>query len=323
MEPRTRPLQAPPTVTKAGARRREVTHAGLTWVDITQPTAAEATHLREQFRLDPLALEDVLSTLQRPKLDLYPRDEYLFLILHVPVLDRDNRIVASEVRIFAGRAFFVTIHDGDLRPLRRIFNAAVGDESARVQIMARGTGYLLYRIIDAVFKQVFPILYRLDDELGRLETRIFSAARRPLARELGDIRREVTALRHIIVPDIANIHRLQSEDVPFLQIDTGRYFGDSADLIDKLADLLEEQRDIVAALGATYHDLLAERRDHFMRLTLVAAIVALPFLVLAAVAGLYAVAPPPERALPFAAALGATLALIAAALWFARSQRWL
>jgi magnesium transporter len=323
MEPRTRPLQAPPTTTKAGSRRREVTHAGLTWVDITQPTTAEATHLREQFRLDPLALEDVLSTLQRPKFDLYPRDEYLFLILHVPVLDRDNRIVASEVRIFAGRAFFVTLHDGDLRPLRRIFGAAASDEAARAQIMSRGTGYLLYRIIDAMFKQVFPILYRLDDELGRLDSRIFSPTRRAVARELGDIRREVTALRHIILPNIAIVHTLQSEDISFLQIDSVRYFGDCVDLVDKLADLLEEQRDVVAALSAAHTDLLSERSDLFMRMVLGAVVVALPFIMLAAVASLYAVAPLPEHIIPFVAALLVLFIIIAAALWFGRSRRWL
>lgn len=323
MESRTRPLQAPPVTTKAGSRRREVTHTGLTWVDITQPTTAEATHLREQFRLDPLALEDVLSTLQRPKLDLYSRDEYLFLILHVPVIDRDNRIVASEVRIFAGRAFFVTIHDGDLRPLRRIFGAAAGDEAARTQIMSRGTGYLLYRILDAMFKQVFPILYRLDDELGRLDSRIFSSTRRAVARELGDIRREVTALRHIILPNIAIVHKLQSEDVAFLQIDTIRYFGDCADLVDKLADLLEEQRDVVAALRTAHSDLLAERGELFMSMLLVAVVVALPLIMLAAIASLYAVAPLPEHIIPFAAALLVVIVVAAVALWFGRSRRWL
>ena len=323
MESRTRPLQAPPTITKTGSRRREIVHSGLTWVDVTQPTAAEATHLREQFRLDPLALEDVLSTLQRPKLDLYPRDEYLFLILHVPVLDRDNRIVASEMRIFAGRTFFVTVHDGDLRPLRRIFGAVASDEAARTQIMSRGTGYLLYRIIDAVFKQVFPILYRLDDDLGRLDTRIFAAKTLALARELGDMRREVVALRHIILPNIAVIHKLQSEPLSFLQIDTTRYFGDCADLIDKLADLLDEQRDVVAGISATYSDLLAERSGYVLRIVLMAVIAALPFLVLVAVSSLYNVASLPERLIPFAAALLATLVVTAAALWFARSRRWI
>lgn len=323
MESRTRPLQAPPAVTKAGSRRREIVHSGLTWVDVTQPTPAEATHLREQFRLDPLAIEDVVSTLQRPKLDLYPRDEYLFLIVHVPVLDRDSRIVASELRIFAGRTFFVTVHDGDLRPLRRIFGAATSDEAARTQIMSRGTGYLLYRIIDAVFKQVFPILYRLDDELGRLDTRTAATRALALARELGDMHREVVALRHIILPNVAVIHRLQSETLSFLQIDTARYFGDCADLIDKLADLLEEQRDVVAGISATYGDLLAERSSHALRIVRIVLIAALPFLVLIAVASLYNVAPLPERLIPFVAALLATIVVTAATLWFARSRRWI
>lgn len=323
MEQRTRPLQAPPAVTKAGSRRRELTHASMTWVDVTQPTAAEATYLRDTFQFDSLALEDVLSTLQRPKLDMYPRDEYLFLILQVPVLDRDNRIVASEVRFFAGRTFFVSLHDGDLRPLRRIFSAAASDETARTQLMSHGSGYLLYRIVDAMFKQVFPILYRLDDDLGRLDLRISTANEHNLVQDLGDMRRELTALRHIVRPNVAAIHALQDHTLAFLQVDVTRYFGDCADLMDKLTDLLDEQHEVLAGLSTTLAGLAAERANQQLRFITMLLVAALPLLILAAVAALYAVAPARAQPIAFAAALLATIALAAGMLWYAHRRRWL
>lgn len=323
MESRTRPLQAPPTAVRASARRRELAHAGLVWVDITQPTAAEVTHLRERFRLDPLVLSDVLSTLQRPKLDVFAKDEYIFVILHVPVLDRDNRIVASEIEVFAGSEFFISVHDGDLRPMRRIFAAAATDEPARAQLMTHGAGYLLYRVIDTVFKQVFPIVYRIDDDLARLDARATGVATPALVRELADLRRDVTVLRHMLGPNIAVVHALEALDYGFLKLDTTHYFGDCADLLDKLIDLLDEQQDSIQGLSATLDQLIMQRNGQMIGLLVVFSLVALPFLVLAAVASLYRVAPVLDQPIGFAVALLATIAVVAAGVWYARSRQWL
>ncbi|GAB4197445.1 MAG: hypothetical protein OHK0022_15760 [Roseiflexaceae bacterium] len=318
MEPRTRSLQAPPTTTRTGARRRELAHAGLTWIDISQPTAADVAALRERFRLDPLALEDVLSTIQRPKLELYSSNEQLFVIFHAPTLDRDNRIVASELDIFVGREVLITLHDGDLKPLRRVLAAVTSDDQLRAQLMGRGSGYLLYRLLDTLIKQSFPILYRIDDDLARLDGQVFARPAPGLLRELADLRRDHNTLRHILRPNTGLSDALRACQAPFLQIDPQRYFGDNADALHKLDDLLDEQRDVIDGTARTIDSLAVQRTNRLLRMLLVLGAAALPLLALLALV--------PALPLPsplIAPAVVVLLALLAAGavLWYARREQ--
>ncbi len=318
MEPRTRSLQAPPTTTRTGARRRELAHAGLTWIDIAQPTAADISALRERFRLDPLALEDVLSTIQRPKLELYSSSEQLFAIFHAPTLDRDNRIVASELDVFVGREVLITLHDGDLKPLRRVLAAITSDDQLRAQLMGRGSGYLLYRLLDTLIKQSFPILYRIDDDLARLDGQVFGRPAPGLLRELSDLRRDHNTLRHILRPNLGLGDALRTCQAPFLQIDAQRYFGDSADALHKLDDLLDEQRDAIDGTAGAIDSLAVQRANRLLRLLLLVAAAALPVLALPA---LGAALPLPNPLIGPAAALVLALLAAAAVLWYARREQ--
>ncbi len=143
------------------------------------------SQLRERYAFDTLTLEEMLSQNQRPKLDSYTQDGYLFVVLLFPVLDRSQRISgAAELDLFIGRDYIVTLHDWGLRPLRRMFTAAGSDEHARAQLMGRGPGYLLYRIVDALIKQTFPMVEAIDDELARTEEQVFGQGQRQAVRSL-------------------------------------------------------------------------------------------------------------------------------------------
>lgn len=51
------------------------------WVDFNEPTDEEVKHLVDTFQFHPLAIEDCLQKLQRPKLDYYSDHTFLLHIL--------------------------------------------------------------------------------------------------------------------------------------------------------------------------------------------------------------------------------------------------
>ncbi len=259
MESRSRPLPAPPVLARSGARWREVSHLDLTWVDLVQPTNAEIAQLRERFHFDPLALEDVRSNLERPKIDVYVRHEYVFADVQFPLLDREERIAAAELKLFIGRNVLVTIHDGDMKPLRRIFSMMTNDDGARAQLMSRGSGFIAYRLLDTLVAQCFPVLYRLDDELGRMDAAL-AKQRLVSARTLADVQREITAARHIITPSMIAMCTLRDSDTPFLTTDNYRMFGDIADAFIKLEQLVHEQRDTATNLAGSFQLLAVQEQ---------------------------------------------------------------
>ena len=94
----------------------------LTWFYIENPTSKEVEFLDQRFHFHPLELDDILSRIQRPKIDEY--EDYLFIVLHFPVFDKQNRITRpSEVDIFIGENYIVTVHcAANLKPLAKFFH---------------------------------------------------------------------------------------------------------------------------------------------------------------------------------------------------------
>src|SRR5438045_5876719 len=125
---------------------------GLAWVHLDTPTAEEATALQERFGWHPLDLEDVLSKRQRPKIDEYAEEGYLFAVLHFPVYDKAvQRLNAAELDFFTGQDYLVTFPTVELLPVTRLFRRCEEDAELRDQLFSKGSGYLLYHVLDDLF----------------------------------------------------------------------------------------------------------------------------------------------------------------------------
>lgn len=307
---------------RPSTRRRELEANGVLWIDLPQPVNADIAFLRERLNLDQLALDDVLSTIQRPKLDVHEAQHYLFLILQVPVLDRNQRVIVNRVALFVGEKFIVTIHDGSLKPVRRLFAAAAGDETIRTQFTARGTGYMLYRTIDALIKQTFPLIYQIDEELESLESRTWSAAPARLLRQQAQIERDLIALHHIIQPNLAVCDALRGLDRSFFQHNFEFFFGDNADGMYKLNDLIAEQRDVISSLHATLATRSVQQHGTAQRVIAITLLAIAPLVLLSAVATLVLAVPPTEQPIIFALALLAAIAVIGGLVGYGWARRW-
>ena len=93
----------------------ELSAAGLTWIHLDSPDARGGPGLAERFGWHPLDVEDVISQRQRPKVDDYDDEGYLFAVLHFPAYDRAiQRLNAVELDIFVGPDYLVTLPGADL-----------------------------------------------------------------------------------------------------------------------------------------------------------------------------------------------------------------
>src|SRR5918993_2488529 len=145
---------------RAEPRISELFGNGLTWLHIDEPGPAEAAVLAERFGFHELDIEDVLSKRQRPKIDEYP--EYLFVVLHFPFYDKAiQRLNAAELDLFLGPDFLVTLPNVELLPVTRLFHRCEEDERLRTELLDKGSGRLLYEVLDDLFDYCFPILDKI------------------------------------------------------------------------------------------------------------------------------------------------------------------
>ena len=259
---------------------RSIANGKLTWFYIERPTSDEVQFLAQRFQFHPLDLDDVLSRIQRPKMDEY--EDYLFMVLHFPVFDKQNRITRpSEMDIFIGENYVVTVHcSGDLKPLAKFFQECETDKESRERYLGRSSGFLLYHILDRMVNSCFPILDKLTQNIDDVEDIILTKPVPETVREISLIRRDLISFRRVIHPQIAVIETLEREEYPFFKEDQEIYFGDIADHIRKIWDGLEDCKEVVDGLADTSNWLTSHRIQEIMRiLTIIMGILAPPTLI--------------------------------------------
>jgi magnesium transporter len=292
-------------VVKPSPRVHTITHGDLQWIDIRQPTPTEMNDLRQSHHFHALALEDCLSKVQRPKLDEYADEGYLFLVLHFPFFNKQTRHTnPAEVDIFVGRGYVVTIHDGTLKPLLQTFALAQSDEQVCSRLLGRGSGYLLYRIIDRLVDHGFPILNKIDEHIERIENGIFDRNVRSLVQDLSFVRRDIITLRRIIKPNLPVLRQLESRERAFLTLDEDIYFGDILDHLGKQWDMLEDDKEIIEGLNDTLDSLTSHRINEVMKILTVISVVLLPMTLVASIYGMNVVLPFGEHPFAFLIVVG-------------------
>lgn len=294
----------------------------ITWVNVEKPTPADIEYLAKNYLFHPLDLEDCRSRIELPKIDEY--ENYLFLVLHFPVFSKEARVTTpSQVSIFIGGDYVVTVHSGDLKPLAKLFNDCQQNERAREDNMARSSGYLLYRILDRLVDYCFPIMNKIIANVEAAEDRLFSDQARDSVREISVLRRDIMAYRRIIRPQPAILKSLEEKDYPFLREDLEAYFGDIGDHIGKITETLDEYKEVVEGLNASSDSLFSHRTSEVMKMLTILATILLPILLISSLYGMNIPLPFQGSPLAFIIMIFVMLLMSGGMLFYFRFKRWI
>src|ERR671915_119094 len=197
-----------------------VEHGDLRWINVERPTPVDRAWLEEHFDFHPLDYEDVQSRNQRPKIDEYP--DYLFIVLHFPVFDKAvGRLNAAELDIFIGPDYLITLPNQPFQPIEYLFERCRSKEELRDQLFARGSGYLLYRIVDDSFDYCFPMLRKIGNKLDALEDEIFEGRSEEVVRDISNVKQEIINFRKVIRPQRTVLRDLEKLEQRFLAPEGG------------------------------------------------------------------------------------------------------
>ncbi len=298
---------------------------GLRWVNIESPSPLECAWLEEQFGFHPLDLEDVLSRNQRPKIDEYP--DYLFIVLHFPVFDRTvKRLNAGELDIFVGSDYLVTIPNQPLQPVDYLFERCRSKEELREQHFTKGSGYLLYRIVDDSFDYCFPMLRKIGNKLDAVEDEIFSGRSEEVVRDISNVKQEIINFRKVVRPQRPVLRDLENAKQPFLAPTEGElevYFDDIADAHERIWDMLENYKEVVEALEDTNESVISHRVNDILRFLTAISVIVLPLTLIASIWGMNVGVPGEGDPEDFFVVVGAMLVLLVSMVAYFRRRGWL
>jgi len=302
----------------------ELSASGLTWVNVVAPDTETAQTLAVRFGWHPLDVEDIVSKRQRPKVDDYEEDGYLFAVLHFPVFDQAvQRLNAAELDIFIGHDYVVTIPNRELLPVTRLFQRCEGDERLREQLFARGSGRLLYEILDDLFDYCFPILDKIAHKLDGIEDEMFEGRSEEVVRDLSNVKQEIISYRKIIKPERSTLRVLERRVEDFLPEELELYFDDIVDSAERIWDLLDNYKEVVEGLESTNESVISHRQNDVLRLLTVFTVIVLPLTMLTGVFGMNVAFPGEGTREAFWIIAAALVAILVGMVGFFRWKRWL
>jgi len=314
----------PATVVARPRQPAELSFAGLTWIHLDSPTLEVAQELAERFGWHPLDVEDVLSRRQRPKVDDYADEGYLFAVLHFPAYDPSiQRLNAVELDVFVGPDYLVTLPGTNLRPITGPFQRCQEDEHFREQLFPKGSGRLLYEVLDDLFDYCFPILDKIGHKLDSLEDDVFEGRSEEVVRDISNVKQEIISYRKIIKPERSTLRVLERHVERFLPEELELYFDDIVDAAERVWDILDNYKEVVEALEDTNESVIQHRQNDVLRILTVFSVVLLPLTLITGFFGMNVKFPGFDTFWAFWAILAAMVAALLGLLAFFRHKRWL
>jgi magnesium transporter len=319
-------------MTEIGERKlglESITNKSLTWVDIQKPTREKMGILEQLYPFHELNIEDCLSKIQIPKVDRY--EDHIFVILHFPTIDKEKSIPrTTQLAIFAGFDYLVTVQQGELKPLTEMFQICKVNEKQRDSFMGTSSGYLLHSIIDLLVDDLLHILMKLEGNLDDIEDVVFDE-KVAVAKEISLLRREITTLRRVVIPLKRIILDLSKDIQKFSEEDLTLYFDDVKDHIDKVIEVLEESKETIEIFKDTDFMLSTEKSNKILAVLTILFTLSIPATVVAAIYGMNVNLPGGIETGPatfFGPFTSFTLLVIAAILpavimiWYFKRQGW-
>jgi magnesium transporter len=293
------------------------------WLNLERPREADRDWLEQEFGFHPLAIEDVASRNQRPKLDAY--DDYLFIVLHFPVFDKaQDRLLTAELDLFVGPDYLITLPDQNLPPLSAMFERYRARDEVRDNVLGKGTGYLLYKIVDTCVDASFPMLRRIGDKLDRLEDDIFEGRSAEIVRELSNAKQEIINFRRVVRPMRAVLRDLERTKQRYLTDELDVYFDDITDAAERIWDVLENYKEVAEALEDSNESVLSHRLNESLRVLTAFSVTLLPLTLLTGLFGMNVPLPgQPGSSVEFFLIVAVMAALLAGVLYFFRRRGYL
>ena len=283
------------------------------WVDFDSPSKSEINLLSTFFKFHELLIEDCLTLLQRPKIEI--TRQQIFLVSHVlKNIDDDY----ETLNMFVGKNYIVTFHLSHIRYINKIIP----------KILQKGEQYsplhVMHMLVSAIVEGYTPIISKIENRLDEIEEPDSYTSGSKIMDEVFDLRSDLLKLRRGLLPMRELIHRfLVSRRVEMTDNDR-KYFHDIYDDLVQQTEIIEANRELASDIREnfmTYNSL--KSNNIMMTLTVISTI----FLPLTFIVGLYGMnfdyMPELKWKYGYFIVCALMLGVAVGMLWFFKKKGWL
>jgi magnesium transporter len=295
--------------------------SGVTlWVDLATPSVPESLILSDTFAFHAISVEDAMSAVQYPRIE--PYDGYLYVVLHgIDFQKLEHGFATHDVDFFLGRNFLVTVHDGTSRSIENLREYCPRNP----HILGEGPVALFHRIVDAMVDHYRPEVEELEDELDAIEDEVFEGKAPDLIRRILQLKRDVSSLRRVTLPQRDVIGRLARREFVDISSEMAFRFRDVYDHVVRLTDEAFVFQDRITGILDAHLSSVSNRLNSVMKVLTVFTAIFMPLTVFTGLYGMNVRLPqfPGGDAAQFWWIVGLMFAAAGGMLTLFRRLRWL
>lgn len=252
------------------------------WFDIkglADPNIFET--LSAKLNVSRLVLEDITSSYQRPKLDEYDHDKYVFAVSRHLYLNPDNELCNDQISFILTANCLITFqenYEDCFNPVRKRLEVGKGN------IRNGGSSYLMYAIMDVIVDNYFTLLNHWGEELDAIEDRLFDNPDKRIMYDTQGIKRSLITIRKVTWPERDKLNDILRSDSELISDLTKTYVKDAYDHCIQIIDFIESLKEIASANIDMNLSIISNRMNEIMKvLTIISSI----FIPLTFIAGIY------------------------------------
>lgn len=213
-------------------------YEGFDWTDLENPKQGDPLDIAKKYNLHDVQIRQAHAKGQVSQVVI--EDDYIFLILHFPhTIVGEKLIASSQVSIFLGKNFLVTVHDQNTPTIRQCFNEHKDDHGEE-----KSPGKVVFHIIEHLLKEVELLLADISTGLDNIEESVFSDAKSD-AFEIGILRQKIMRLRRTLATQKGVLEELDGAIDKFTDEHLARYYRSNTNVTLKLWETVEEARESI------------------------------------------------------------------------------
>jgi magnesium transporter len=287
------------------------------WIDLDGETGDTARPLLAPLAIHPLALEDMVTDINRPKVDDY--GDYLYIAVHSARWDED-RPTLREIDMVLGEHWLVTYHDGSTRSIASAHEVI----ARRPALLQKSPALLMHYLLDTLVSNYLPLVDSIAEELDGLEEMVMERDESTaVQQDIMRLKRGLSALRRIVGPQRDTILALTRDEFRQIPPEVRPYLRDVYDRIARITDLLDSFRDETGSLLELYVSIVSNRLNIVIKRLTVVATIGLPLTIVTSYYGMNFALPEYHlhHAVPYVlSVLAATAGVTWLLLWW---RKWL
>lgn len=259
----------------------------IKWYNIINPGDKEIKYLKKEFNFKDKYLQASLKkiTAQRPM--IYQGEDYLFVILHFPVLNKEQQIVPGEIEFFIGHGYLITLHDGKTKALDDFFNYCQKDTIFLESYNLESSAILLYEILEKLIQDSYELLDKNNIEISEVEDIIFSQKQKIITAQLLKLKRNIINIRRIVQNHkniMKKLTEMKSSLVSEEKIIT--YYDNLAIHSQRIWEFSETQKEIIDSLHDTSESITSDKINNIMKTLTIVSVILMPLNLIASMLGM-------------------------------------